>query len=157
MHKFIQFIVLFLCTAACQAQNEGKGQTTVSMEADVNIWYRTPPTAADRVGRGQYYYQQGFFKKAVAEFNEALLINAQLAEAYLWRGKAKEALKDYSGAINDYNMALYCNKQLYEAYALRAGIRLLHGDTLGACREWLSIPETQRPSQSPCAKICRTP
>ncbi len=155
MHKFIQFIALFLCTVACQAQNEGKGNSHFESKAD--IWYRTPPTATDRLGRGQHYYRQGFFKKAVDELNEALLLNPRLAEAYLWRGKAKEALKDYSGAINDYNMALYCNGQLYEAHELRAGIRLIHGDTAGACREWQSIPAEQRSLQSPCAGICPNP
>jgi len=157
MHKFMQFTAFFLCMVACHAQNEGKGTPTTPFEQKADVWYNTPPTATDRLGRGQYFYHKGFFKKAITEFNEALLLDATLADAYLWRGKAKEALKDYSGAINDYNMALYYHPQLYEAHALRAGIRLLHGDTTGACQEWASIPEAQRPRHSPCAKGCQMP
>ncbi|MEH2272757.1 MAG: tetratricopeptide repeat protein, partial [Nostoc sp.] len=50
-------------------------------------------------------YRQGNHKLAIADFNQALQINPNLADAYGSRGLAEYALGDRKNAINDLEQA----------------------------------------------------
>ncbi|MHC5771474.1 MAG: tetratricopeptide repeat protein, partial [Nostoc sp.] len=50
-------------------------------------------------------YRQGNHKLAIADFNQALQINPNLADAYGNRGLAEYALGDRKNAINDLEQA----------------------------------------------------
>ena len=55
-------------------------------------------------------------QNAIIEFDEAIILNPQLAEAYNNRGFAKQELKRYEEAIADYNEAIKINPQYADAY-----------------------------------------
>jgi tetratricopeptide (TPR) repeat protein/Zn-dependent protease len=64
--------------------------------------------------------------------NRTLQTHPNDVQAYLQRGRAKLALKDYEGAIADANQILQINPQSGEAYHLRAYARRRTGDQAGA-------------------------
>ena len=49
---------------------------------------------------------------AIADYNKAIELNPNFADAYNNRGLAKYDLKDYKGAIADYNKAIELNPNL---------------------------------------------
>lgn len=64
-------------------------------------------------------YQLGNYSAAVEDFNRAIKINPNDAEAYSHRGAAELGLKKYQEAISDYNKALQINPQSAELYVNR--------------------------------------
>ena len=90
------------------------------------------------------YLNRGFAKQsikdvrgALKDYNKAIEINPQFAEAYMNRGTLKGgAFDDYSGAINDLNKALYFNPKLAGAYEARGIAQLLKGENKKACDDF---------------------
>lgn len=70
--------------------------------------------------RGIRKVKRGDFAGAIADFNQSLQANPQLAPAYLMRGNARWKLGDISGAINDYTKAIAQNPKYAKAYYNRA-------------------------------------
>ncbi len=66
--------------------------------------------------RGNAYADLGQYEQAIADYNQAIQINPQDAEAYNNRGIAYADLGQYEQATADYNQALQINPQLAEAY-----------------------------------------
>ncbi len=68
---------------------------------------------------------------AISDFNQALRLNPQEAEAYLKRGLVRHEMaqyskdfnRDYMAAISDFNQALRLNPQEAEAYLKRGLVR----------------------------------
>lgn len=54
---------------------------------------------------------------AIADFNEAILINPDYENAYLWRGEEKTKLGDFEGAFKDFNFVLKINPDNSDALA----------------------------------------
>jgi tetratricopeptide (TPR) repeat protein len=85
-------------------------------------------TATDFFTDGLKKYNEKDFKGAIADYNKAILINPNLADAYGNRGNAKSALGDKQGAIADYNEAIDLNPNLSEAYYNRAPVQMELGN-----------------------------
>lgn len=101
------------------------------------------PSAAGLVQTGKVHIQQGNFREAIADLNEAIHLNPNLAEAYYYRGIAQRQLEnspefreayvqaltvrgvarlqlgDYQGAIADLNYVLAHNPESSVAYLNR--------------------------------------
>ena len=77
--------------------------------------------------------QQGNYQGAIADFNQAIEINPQHANAYYNRGLAKYHSKNYQGAIADYTKVIEINPQFASAYSIRGTSKYLLGDLKGAC------------------------
>lgn len=74
--------------------------------------------------RGLDKVLQGDLEGALQEFDHALQINPQFAEAYYRRGVVRFDLGNHSGAIEDYTLALQLNCENIESYFGRALARL---------------------------------
>jgi tetratricopeptide (TPR) repeat protein len=76
-----------------------------------------PSDAESYNGRGSYYAQRGQFDRAIADFNKALLLDANNADAYSNRGLATaQGKEDYKSAIGDYTRALELKPRHTSAY-----------------------------------------
>jgi len=77
-------------------------------------------TAMDYYNRGVTKMLSGDYQGAIADFNEAIKLNPDLAEAYYIRGLTKGKSGDYQGAIADYNQAIKLNPDDALAYYNKA-------------------------------------
>ena len=71
-----------------------------------------------------------FNDDARADFDQALKLDPQLAEAFIYRGELSEARGDRPGAIEDYTRAIATGSA--RAYFKRATVKFLNGDLDGA-------------------------
>ncbi len=79
-------------------------------------------STASLVQRGRANIQQGNFREAIADFNQALGVNPNLSQAYYYRGIAQRQLESSSSFSNAYVQALQ----------VRGIARLQLGDHQGA-------------------------
>ena len=94
------------------------------------------PLARQYLDQGLDKYDASNFQGAIADFNKAIEINPQYANAYYHRGLAKIRSNDYQGAIDDWSKAIEINPQNADAYINRGIARKLTNDLEGACRDW---------------------
>jgi tetratricopeptide (TPR) repeat protein len=76
------------------------------------------------------------FNGAIADYNRAIELNPNLAEAYNNRGLARSHQQDFNGAIADYNRAIELNPNLAEAYNNRGLTRSHQQDFNGAIADY---------------------
>ena len=78
---------------------------------------------ASRVGaynnRGNAYYTNGDFLRALNDYSQAILINPIIARSYYNRGNTYIAMADFDRAISDLNKAIQLNPKYWEAYVDR--------------------------------------
>jgi tetratricopeptide (TPR) repeat protein len=79
---------------------------------------------------------KGDFNGAIADYNRAIDLNPNLAEAYNNRGLARSHQQDFNGAIADYNRAIELNPNLAEAYNNRGLTRSHQQDFNGAIADY---------------------
>ena len=70
------------------------------------------------------------------DFNKAIELNSNYADAYFGRGNTKGKLSDYKGAILDFDKAIELNPDLAIAYMGRGLAKHFLGDNDGACIDW---------------------
>jgi len=58
---------------------------------------------------GYNRYLQGNFKEAIIEFSETIRLNPNHIDAFYYRAKSKQELKDFLGAFSDFNKARELN------------------------------------------------
>lgn len=72
--------------------------------------------AEDYINRGDHFYKNEDYSKAIENYTLALQLNHNSAEIYLNRGNANYKLKNYHQAIEDYTQTLRMNPKNYKAY-----------------------------------------
>ena len=78
--------------------------------------------------RGIGYRQEGDFGKAIADFEEAIGINRESAEAWYQRALTWGHMGEYQRAINDFNRAIALNRDYADAYNDRGYAQFCLGD-----------------------------
>ena len=78
----------------------------------------------------------GNYIGAISDFNKAIEINPNYAEAYYNRGVAKDYLGDYKGVFVDFNKTIEINTKYAEAYYNRGVAKYNLKDKDGACFDW---------------------
>jgi tetratricopeptide (TPR) repeat protein/S1-C subfamily serine protease len=97
-------------------------------EAAINKAIKLSPRAAFYNNRGIVRNELGDKQGAIDDFNQAIKINPNLAEAYSNRGTVRDDLGDKQGAIDDYNQAIKINPNYALAYNNRGNARADLGD-----------------------------
>ena len=85
--------------------------------------------ALAHLNRGEDLLREGRLEEAIREFDQALAINGDLAEAYFNRGCAHLALSNFERAIEDFNSALRLKPDYYEALIARGFTYISLGDS----------------------------
>ncbi len=93
-------------------------------------------TRADSYNRGVERLQGRDYRAAAADFTQALQLNPDDADAYFYRGMARETLGDDPGALEDYSQSLQLRPNNALAYDKRAVIRARLGDRQGAFQDF---------------------
>lgn len=75
--------------------------------------------AAGWLEQGYLHYEQGDYATAFDDFDQAVALSPELAEAYVGRGRSTQSLGDYENAIEDYTLALEFDSKYAEAYSHR--------------------------------------
>lgn len=98
-----------------------QGSTRVSQEA-VSM-------AIEYIGRGKVFIDQRDYDAALENFNKAIDLNPNSADAYNWRGFTYAGLSNQQQALNDYDRAIELDPRLALAYSRRGVLRATNGDT----------------------------
>ncbi|MDB9487684.1 tetratricopeptide repeat protein [Dolichospermum circinale CS-537/01] len=104
--------------------------------AAINKAIELSPRAVFYVGRGGVRYESGDKQGAIDDYNQAIKINPNFAEAYVGRGIVRKELGDKQGAIDDYNQAIKINPNYAQAYYNRGIVRDDLGDKQGAIDDY---------------------
>jgi clan AA aspartic protease (TIGR02281 family) len=126
-------ILLFTCVAVFAASDREDCTDTDNPDQKIATCSRViaddaesaPNRAQAYRNRGAAYYEKGEFERAIADFSEAVKIDANVvppyfALAYSRRGLAAAEKKDYDQAIADYSEAIKLNPTAIEVYKDRA-------------------------------------
>ncbi len=90
---------------------------------------------ADYNVRGTSKAQFGDFKNAIVDFNKALQVNKNDAQAYANRGKAKDELGDLKGALADLSKAIELAPEKHGYYIHRGNTKVKMRDLDGAIED----------------------
>jgi Tfp pilus assembly protein PilF len=83
------------------------------------------------------------YATAIADFDRAIRIRPQFAEAYLERGIARQSLGQTDSALADFNKALEVNPDLARAHTSRGVIYRSRGDKKSAIEEFTKAIQTE--------------
>ena len=94
------------------------------------------------------YFNSGYDKAdakdyygAISDYNKAIELNPNDADAFHNRGTSKYYLKDYYAAIADYTKVIDLIPNDVVAYNLRGIAKEKLGDLNGACNDWKKAAE----------------
>ena len=88
----------------------------------------TLPTSSEYLLRGDGYFKDGNYKKALAAYNRAIALNPAQLEAYASRGATHYASGNYSLAQEDFEHILKTNPYQADAYTAYASVLAAQGD-----------------------------
>jgi len=91
--------------------------------------------------KGNDYFKQGDYQKAIEQYDEAIRLNPQYAKAYYNRGIAYYYLSQYEQAIQDFGEAIRLNPQYAEAYNNRGFAYETLGKSTEAERDFAKAKE----------------
>ncbi|GCL41655.1 tetratricopeptide repeat-containing S1 family peptidase [Dolichospermum planctonicum] len=97
-------------------------------EAAINKAIELSPRAAFYINRGLVRADLGDKQGAIDDYNLAIKINPNIAQAYYNRGIVRDDLGDKPGAIQDYNLAIKINPNDAYAYYNRGIVRYESGN-----------------------------
>ena len=134
------FLIFIPLLSAISLGNETsiRAETTSQLESLQQGLIKLTKTlsATEYFSRGYSKYSSGDTQGAIADYNEAIRINPNYANAYLVRGVSKNGLGDKQGAIADYNEAIRINPNYAYAYYNRGIIKNDLGDKQGAITDY---------------------
>lgn len=91
-------------------QINAKQENYATAIALLNLWLtRYPESSADYNYRGLLYFRQGQLFSAIQDYNQAILLNAQFAEAYNNRGNCYALQGNWLNALADYERVIDLN------------------------------------------------
>ena len=99
-------------------------------------WGQAPQTGSDYVNRGNTRFQAGDIDGAIADYTEAIELNASDSIAYYNRGIARGRQGDHTRAIADYTRAIQIGGHYANAYYNRGVAKHAKGDFEGAISDW---------------------
>jgi tetratricopeptide (TPR) repeat protein len=82
-------------------------------------------SAISYYNRGNLWYSQGEFDRAIKDYDFAIVFDPHCAEAYSNRGLARYDSRDVAGAIADFTRAIELSPKLADAYYNRGVARLV--------------------------------
>ena len=98
-------------------------------------------TAMEFVARAIDKVDLGDYRGAIADYNKAIELNPNDADAYVNRGVAKHHLEDYRGAIADYSKAIELNPNVAVAYYNRGVAKEILGQKDEGCMDYRKAGE----------------
>ena len=104
---------------------------------DMALSHKTPYKKAF-YKRGRAYSFQEQWDKAIADYDEAILISDN-KDAHTWRGIAKANLGHLSAAISDFSKTIELSPQNAEAYHSRGLAKISMGDYHGAINDYNQV------------------
>ncbi len=80
------------------------------------------------VERGNAWRGKRAFKRAMADFNHAIILDPKLASAYAGRGSVESDQGNLDAAITDFTRAIKLDQKIVAAYLDRAHVEKAKGD-----------------------------
>lgn len=90
---------------------------------------------------GNEKFKERDFHGAIANYDRAIELNPNYADAYFFRGGTKFVQRDYRGAIADYGRVIELNPDNAQAYFLRGDTKVMLGDHDGAIADYDRVIE----------------
>jgi len=115
--------ILEIATSADEAKDFSKIARSETIASEGLVWYLSKEydRALKSYNEGNVYYEQGYFVKAIEEYNQSINLNQKNNDkAYYNRGRAYCELEQYEKAIEDYTLSIQYNPVNEKAYFNRA-------------------------------------
>ena len=77
---------------------------------------------------GLTFHKNGYYKKAIDNYTEALTLNPQMADAYIYRGTVYADQGKYVLAKKDFDQAIKLNPKYAAAYINRGNVHVSNGE-----------------------------
>ena len=108
----------------------------------------TPLDDVKAIGYAKTLYKSGVEKfrshdnrGAILDYNNAIIIYPNYADAYYKRGEAKIGI-NYNESVTDITKAITINPNNFEVYSLRALVKRNHGDYIGSISDFTKLIES---------------
>ena len=112
------------------------GLTEAEIQALRSAHAAAPRDAAYFIRFGTYKLDACDYAAAAANYERAIALEPDNAEAYHWRGIVKDAQGDYAGAIADFDRAIALNPDDADIYYNRGVTKANQGDYAGAIADY---------------------